>query len=108
MDWRIWLEAAGITLPDPDRGPGFLDSAHALHAALDGQGIWLGRSVLVRDELEAKRLVKPFDISISSAYAYWIVCPKADVNRSKVRLFRDWLLFEAGAMERSENKTQRD
>lgn len=107
MDWRIWLEAAGTTLPDPDRGPGFLDSAHAMHAALDGQGIWLGRSVLVRDELEAKRLVKPFDISIPSAYAYWIVCPKADVNRSKVRLFRDWLLSEAGALGRNEKKTER-
>ena len=98
MDWRIWLDVAGITLEHPDRGPGFLDSAHAIHAALDGQGVWLGRSVLVRDELEAGRLVKPFDISIPGAYAYWIVCPKADVNRRKVRLFRDWLLAEAGAL----------
>jgi len=102
IDWRIWLDVAGTTLEHPDRGPGFLDSAHALHAALDGQGVWLGRSVLVRDELNAGRLVKPFDISIPSAYAYWIVCPKADVNRTKVRLFRDWLLAEAGALRRSE------
>jgi len=99
MDWRIWLDAAGVTLADPDRGPGFLDSAHALHAALDGQGVLLGRSVLVRDELEAGRLVKPFDISIPNAYAYWIVCPKVDVNRAKVRLFRDWLLAEAEALK---------
>ena len=96
MDWRIWLDVAGVQVKDPDRGPGFLDSAHALHAALDGQGVLLGRSVLVRDELEAGGLVKPFDISIPSAYAYWIICPKADVNRPKVRLFRDWLLAEAG------------
>ncbi|MCK5576344.1 MAG: transcriptional regulator GcvA [Sphingomonadales bacterium] len=105
MDWRIWLDVAGITLEHPDRGPGFFDSTHAIHAALDGQGVWLGRSVLVRDELEAGRLVKPFDISIPGAYAYWIVCPKADVNRRKVRLFRDWLLSEARAMDRSEKKT---
>lgn len=98
QDWRIWLDAAGVTLADPDRGPGFLDSAHALHAALDGQGVLLGRSVLVREELEAGRLVKPFDISIPSAYAYWIICPKADVKRPKVRLFRDWLLAEAAAL----------
>jgi len=101
MDWRIWLDAAGVTLADPDRGPGFLDSAHTMQAALDGQGVWLGRSVLVQDELDAGRLVKPFDISIPGAYAYWIVCPKADVNRSKVRLFRDWLLAEAAALRRS-------
>jgi len=97
-DWRVWLEAAKVTLDDPDRGPRFLDSAHSLHAALDDQGVLLGRSVLVREEVEAGRLVKPFDISIPSDYAYWIICPKADINRPKVRLFRDWLLAEAAAL----------
>lgn len=104
MDWRIWLDVAGLTLPNSEKGPGFLDSAHAMHAALDGQGVWLGRSVLVHDELDAGRLVKPFDISIPGAYAYWIVCPKADVNRSKVRLFRDWLLAEAAALRHDEKQ----
>ena len=94
----LWLEAAKVTLDDPDRGPRFLDSAHSLHAALDDQGVLLGRSVLVREEVEAGRLVKPFDISIPSDYAYWIICPKADINRPKVRLFRDWLLAEAAAL----------
>ena len=42
--------------------------------------------------------MKPFDISIPNAYAYWIICPKADVNRPKVRLFRYWLLAEAAAL----------
>lgn len=109
MDWRIWLDAAGVTLAEPDRGPGFLDSAHALYAALDGQGVLLGRSVLVREDLAAGRLVKPFDISIPSAYAYWIVCPKADVKRPKVCLFRDWLLAEAKALghEVDGHKTQK-
>lgn len=97
-DWRTWLDAAGVRLDDPDRGPGFMDTAHALYAALDGQGVLLGRSVLVREDLKAGRLVKPFDISIPSAYAYWIICPKADVNRPKVRLFREWLLAEAEAL----------
>lgn len=98
LDWRIWLDAAGVKLADPDRGPGFLDSAHALYAALDGQGILLGRSVLIREDLAAGRLVKPFDISIPSAYAYWIICSKADVKRPKVRLFRDWLLAQVQAL----------
>lgn len=97
MDWDVWLAAAGVRGVDPDKGPGFMDSSHALSAALDGQGVLLGRSVLVKDELAAGRLVKPFDISIASAYAYWIICPKADANRLKVKLFRDWLLAEAGA-----------
>ena len=97
-DWRTWLDAAGVHLDDPDRGPGFMDTAHALSAAVDGQGVLLGRSVLVREDLEAGHLVKPFDISIPSAYAYWIVCPKADVNRPKVRLFREWLLAEVEAI----------
>ncbi len=101
MDWRIWLEAAGVDTVDPERGPGFLDSSMALQAAIDGQGIMLGRSVLVADDLAAGRLIKPFDISFPNAYAYWVVCPKADVNRPKVRAFRSWLLDEAEATRKA-------
>lgn len=35
-------------------------SASVVQAAIDGQGVALGRSVLVADELAAGRLVRPF------------------------------------------------
>ncbi len=64
-------------------------------AAVFGEGIALGRSVLVADELEQGRLVKVLDFSLPANYAYWIVSTMAAAEHPKVKLLRDWLLAEA-------------
>ena len=72
----------------------------ALDAAVDGQGVALGRSALAAWDLIAGRLVRPFELSLPVPYAYWIVCPKATAKLPKIALFRDWLLAEAAEDER--------
>ena len=96
-DWRMWLLAAGVGGVDPTRGPGYHHSNLVMQAAMAGEGVALGRSVLVADELAAGRLVKPFDVSLPAEYAYYVVYPEAAAGRPKVRALRDWLLAEAGA-----------
>jgi LysR family transcriptional regulator, glycine cleavage system transcriptional activator len=96
IDWRMWLMAAGVTTIDPTRGPWFIHSQLVTQAAIAAEGVALGRSVLVADDLKAGRLVKPFDISLPAEYAYYIVCPTATASRPKIRAFRNWLLEEAG------------
>jgi LysR family glycine cleavage system transcriptional activator len=68
-----------------------------MQAAMAGEGVALGRSVLVADELADGRLVRPFDVSLPAEYAYYVAYPEAAAGRPKVRAFRDWLLEEAGA-----------
>lgn len=96
-DWRTWLLAAGVGGVDPTRGPWFTQANLVIQAALAGDGVALGRSVLVADELAAGRLVKPFDVSLPAEYAYYVVSPQAAAGRPKVRAFRDWMLAEAAA-----------
>lgn len=94
-DWRMWLMAVGATKVDPTRGPGFKHSNLVYQAAVFGEGVALGRSVLVADELEQGRLVKVLDFALPANYAYWIVSPHATASHPKVESFRDWLLSEA-------------
>lgn len=94
-DWRMWLMAVGATEVDPTRGPGFKHSNFVYQAAVFGEGVALGRSVLVADEIEQGRLVKVLDFALPANYAYWIVSPQAMADNPKVILFRDWLLAEA-------------
>ncbi|NQW01019.1 MAG: transcriptional regulator GcvA [Rhodospirillales bacterium] len=94
-DWRMWLMAVGATEVNPTRGPGFKHSNFVYQAAVVGDGVALGRSVLVADELEQGRLVKVLDFALPANYAYWIVSPRAATDNPKVKLFRDWLLAEA-------------
>ena len=95
--WKDWLKAAGATGVRWDRGPLFGDASMMIQAAITGQGVALGRSTLVVDDLAAGRLVAPFSLSLPAAYAYWMVCPKQYADRPKIVAFRDWLLREASA-----------
>ena len=95
-DWRMWLLAARVEGVDPVRGPAFSHSNLLLQAAIDGQGVALGRTLLVAAEIAAGRLVKPFELSLPASFAYYIVCPEATAERPKIVAFRAWLIEEAG------------
>lgn len=97
LDWRMWLMAVGQHDIDPDKGPGYQHSNLVIQAAMQGDGIALARSVLVAEALASGRLVKPFDVALAAEYAYYIVCPPANLNRPKVKAFREWLIEEARA-----------
>jgi LysR family glycine cleavage system transcriptional activator len=44
------------------------------------------------DEAHDPRLVKLFDIEVSSPYSYWFVCRPRAMQQRPVRLFHDWLV----------------
>ena len=94
-DWRMWLMAANEHGVDADKGPSYQHSNLVVQAAEQGDGVALARSVLVEDALASGRLVKPFDVSLPVEYAYYVVCPKANLSRPKVKAFRSWLFREA-------------
>ncbi len=94
-NWAWWLESVGLTGIDLLRGPIFNQASMAIDAAIDGQGVALARTALCAWDLLAGRLVRPFTFALKVPYAYWIVCPKANADLSKIATFRDWLLAEA-------------
>ena len=96
IDWAMWLKTAGVEGVDPHRGPRFASSDHAVQAAIQGEGVVLGRSALVGDDLKAGRLVKPFSVSLPADLAYYVAYPAQTSQRPKVRAFRDWLFEEVG------------
>lgn len=96
-DWAMWLRAASVTTVDATRGPGFDDSGLLIQAAIEGLGVALGRSVLVKGDLEAGRLVRPFPTAIPSESAYYLVYPPDLENAPKIKAFREWILAAAGA-----------
>jgi LysR family glycine cleavage system transcriptional activator len=95
-NWRRWLRAAGLggVGVDVERGHTFTDANLTLHAAADGQGVALGRRVLVERDLAAGRLVRPFAQSVPCEPAYYLVASQHAMDLPKVRAFRAWLLDE--------------
>ena len=99
VTWRDWLGATGIEGKFATHGPSFSHSGLAIDAAIEGQGIALGRSALIVDDLTAGRLVRPFDITLLSTYAYYVVSFGDRGNNPNVAAFIDWVLLEAKQSE---------
>jgi LysR family transcriptional regulator, glycine cleavage system transcriptional activator len=94
IDWATWLRAAGLDDVNPDGGARFDSAAYAVEAAVQGEGVLLGRSALVSADLAAGRLVRPFDLALKSRWKYYVVYPDGALRQKKVKTFRDWLFAE--------------
>ncbi len=97
--WRMWLDASGFDRINTSHGLRINNSAAVLQAATNGQGIALARSVMVKDDLDAGRLIRPLadsGLDCPLTQAYYVVYRAESGDLPKVQAFRDWLLAEAG------------
>lgn len=101
ISWAQWLRAAGVSDVDATRGPAFSHANMVIQAAINGQGVALGRNPLIADELAAGRLVRPLRLSLSGSYAHYLVYPEIAGGSPKVTAFRSWLFEEATRTEQS-------
>ena len=95
-NWDGWLRAAGqpgVKLPS---GPAYTDGNAILQAAIDGQGVLLGRSVLVAGDIAAGRLVEPFNTRVPASYAYYFVKPRGKALSSILSDVKEFIFLKAG------------
>ena len=97
-DWAAWLEASGATRADATRGPVFASIYLAQEAAAAGHGVALGVAPLVEEDLHRGRLTRPFDHSLSNAYAFWIVRRHGAGTNPAIEAFCRWLRKEAAGV----------
>jgi len=93
-DWQAWFNAAGIEHIEVPRGLFLGDDGAALQAAIDSQGIALGRSVLVADDIKTGRLIAPFTTSLPTSFSYWLVNPITDFEPVNLTTIKNWLREE--------------
>ena len=97
--WQLWLEAAGMTRFVAKHTLSFNYSNLMLQAAIDGLGVALSQNALAGDDLAAGRLVRLFDYTLPTDFAYYVVVPEGIAQRPKIAAFRNWLLEEACGKE---------
>ncbi|WP_376703527.1 transcriptional regulator GcvA [Mesorhizobium sp. ISC25] len=94
IDWATWLASAGVEGVDPQSGITFDSATFAMESAAQGEGVVLGRTMLVAADLAAGRLVRPFGHALKSPSSFYLVYPPEAIRQRKVKAFRDWLLSE--------------
>ncbi len=95
MEWSDWLSAAKVDTTDADKGMRYNHSHIVIQSAIAGEGMALGRGLLVADELEKGRLIAPCDLKVPSKFSYYLVCPQEMSDQNWISAFQDWLLGEA-------------
>lgn len=94
IDWAAWLASAGVEGVDPRSGLTFDSATFAVESAVQGEGVVLGRTMLVDADLAAGRLVRPFGHALKSVSSFYVVYPPDAIRQRKVKAFRDWLFSE--------------
>lgn len=94
-NWEQWFALAGVGSVPSDRGPAYSHGSMAIEAAIRGEGVALGRSVIVADDIAAGRLVAPFpQFRLKSERGHDLVYRIGSRDDPKVRAFRNWLADE--------------
>ena len=90
--WEMMARAIGRPDLSVDRGLVFDTSQLAVQYALSGEGLALADPELFQEEIEAGRLVRPFDVSLDEGYGYYLTTHPEDLSNEAVALFRSWLI----------------
>jgi len=88
--WRIWLEEfgqGGLSFSEEI----FCDPLFAAQqAAVEGLGVLMGRSSLVRQDIESGLLVKPFSFELKTRLSYYLLVSQERRDTPKIRSFLKW------------------
>jgi len=108
LEWEEFFRETSVGAQiNLDVGRIFNTTALCLDAAARGQGVAIGDDFLADVYLSDGRLVRPFEYSVLSKNAYYLVVPDGSDRHPAVEAFRTWLVQSIGAM-RDVTRTRRD
>lgn len=94
--WADWFRLAGAADAGADRGPMLADGALVLQSALRGHGAGLADPRFAVEELEAGRLVQPFDTRLPFG-AYYLVARSFRALPAPAAALADWIVSKFAA-----------
>jgi len=85
---------------DSSQGQFFSLANMAIEAALNGQGVAIGRATLVTGLLARGYLVAPFERQVKSPVKYWLLCSNELRQREELQVVMSWLREQAASQQR--------
>ena len=103
LDWNTWLRSVGVPELEPAGALSFNQYDQIIQAAVQGQGVALGRSPLLKRLLKEGALVAPFSMRTVAPRGYYLMRSDASTEQAGVEAFVTWIVGEA----RSESSRRR-
>lgn len=95
LDWNTWLRSVGLPELEPAGTLSFNQYDQVIQAAVQGQGVALGRSPLLKRLLKDGALVAPFSARTVAPRAYYLMRSTGSSGQADVDAFVDWIGREA-------------
>jgi len=92
-EWQYWGEKNNHCL-NVEHSYCFDLSELALQSAIAGQGVAIGRRLLLEAHLDSRKLIQPFASAIESPQSYYAVCHPNREQHPAVNAFKRWILDE--------------
>lgn len=108
LNWSVWLAAVGVRDLEAAGSLRFNHFDQVVQAALDGQGVALGRVPLIDRLLQQGRLVAPLRGKHTTPRAYFVVRGAQSGLRPEAQGFIDWLIEEAKADDTGATGSERE
>lgn len=107
LSWTVWLEVMQLQALKPAGSLRFSQYDQAIQAAIDGQGVALGTTPLVRQLIKQGRLIAPLGAKVESSRAYYLVTSADAASRPEVKEFTEWLRRQAKLEPKSRGNSLR-
>jgi LysR family glycine cleavage system transcriptional activator len=101
LEWAPWLRTMKVADLRPAGELHFSLYDQLIQAAVQGQGVALGRLPMVAGLIAEGRLVAPFRRALASPLGYFLIRSANAGARAEVDAFADWLLATAAAADSS-------
>ncbi|TCM61157.1 LysR family transcriptional regulator [Acinetobacter calcoaceticus] len=102
IEWETWLKQAKPEWLNRLGGVEFNLSSLAISAALNHQGVAIGRMALIHDEIENGKLVNIFNLPVRSTASYKILSPRHP--NPELKDFIRWLKSQSNAFVQKRNQ----
>lgn len=102
IEWHTWLKQAKPEWLPNLGGVEFNLSSLAISAALNHQGVAIGRSALIYDEIESGKLINIFNLPVLSTASYKIL--SAHRQNPEINIFINWLKQQSAIFAQKRNQ----
>jgi len=104
LSWTVWLEVMRMQSLRPAGALRFSQYDQTIQAAIDGHGVALGTTPLVRDLIKQGRLIAPLAKKFESQRASYLVISSAAAEKAEVKEFTAWMLQQAKKERRAPDR----
>jgi len=97
--WSSYLRQCGLNVATAG-GIAFDTAIASAQYAMAASGVFLGDVDMFAEEIEAGRLVKPYDLTVEDGYGYYLKLHADDLSDPDIAIFRSWLINRFSAFPR--------